>query len=231
MAGTLGGKERWVATGSIGALIGGMIVGEMLHRAGATATVSGFSVAGDLILVRPLMMLVLPLIFTSVVAGITSLGDPSRLGKLGLSTSAYFLATMLVAATLGATLVTLVGPGFGLAPEDVAALTTSGIERFEAAPKLMQATAAGEQGLGAAWLQIARQLIPANPFASMAEGQPLGMIIFAIVLGVALALSGDAGNSAARVLNGLNEALLRAVGWVLWIIPIGAFDLEPKVKR
>jgi Na+/H+-dicarboxylate symporter len=225
MAGTLGGKERWVATGSIGALIGGMIVGELLHRAGATATVSGFSVAGDLILVRPLMMLVLPLIFTSVVAGITSLGDPSRLGKLGLSTSAYFLATMLVAATLGATLVTLVGPGLGLAPDDVAALTTSGIERFEAAPKLMQATAAGEQGLGAAWLQIARQLIPANPFASMAEGQPLGMIIFAIVLGVALALSGDAGNSAARVLNGLNEALLRAVGWVLWIIPIGAFLL------
>ena len=225
MAGTLGGKERWVATGSIGALIGGMIVGEMLHRIGATATVSGFSVAGDLILVRPLMMLVLPLIFTSVVAGITSLGDPSRLGKLGLSTSAYFLATMLVAATLGATLVTLVGPGLGLAPDDVAALTTSGIERFEAAPKLMQATAAGEQGLGAAWLQIARQLIPANPFASMAEGQPLGMIIFAIVLGVALALSGDAGNSAARVLNGLNEALLRAVGWVLWIIPIGAFLL------
>ena len=51
MAGTLGGKERWVATGSIGALIGGMIVGEMLHRVGATATVSGFSVAGDLILV------------------------------------------------------------------------------------------------------------------------------------------------------------------------------------
>ena len=126
MAGTLGGKERWVATGSIGALIGGMIVGEMLHRAGATATVSGFSVAGDLILVRPLMMLVLPLIFTSVVAGITSLGDPSRLGKLGLSTSAYFLATMLVAATLGATLVTLVGPGFGLAPEDVAAVQPAG---------------------------------------------------------------------------------------------------------
>ena len=69
MAGTLGGKERWVATGSIGALIGGMIVGEMLHRAGATATVSGFSVAGDLILVRPLMMLVLLLTSSATALG------------------------------------------------------------------------------------------------------------------------------------------------------------------
>jgi Na+/H+-dicarboxylate symporter len=225
MAGTLGAKERWVATGSIVALVAGMLVGEVLHRQGATGAVGAFSVAGDLMLVRPLMMLVLPLIFTSVVAGITSLGDPSRLGRLGVATSAYFLGTMLVAAALGATLVTLVGPGLGLAPDDVAALKASGIERFEAAPKLTQAAAAGEQGLGAAWLQIARQMLPANPFAAMAEGQPLGMIMFAIVLGVALALCGEVGDPAVRVLNGLNEALLRAVGWVLWIIPVGAFLL------
>jgi Na+/H+-dicarboxylate symporter len=217
MPGTLGAKERWVATGSIGALILGMLVGEVLHRQGAMGVVSGFSVAGDLMLVRPLMMLVLPLIFTSVVAGITSLGDPSRLGRLGFATSAYFLATMLVAAALGAALVTLVGPGLGLSPDDVSALKSSGIERFEAAPKLAQAASEGGQGLTHAWLQIARQLLPSNPFAAMAEGQPLGMIMFAIVLGV--------GDPAVRVLNGINEALLRAVGWVLWIIPVGAFLL------
>ena len=102
MPGMLGAKERWVATGSVAALLVGMVVGEVLHKNGAQGVVGAFSVAGDLMLVRPLMMLVLPLIFTSVVAGITSLGDPSRLGKLGLATSAYFLGSMLVAATLGA---------------------------------------------------------------------------------------------------------------------------------
>jgi Na+/H+-dicarboxylate symporter len=168
---------------------------------------------------------VLPLIFTSVVAGITSLGDPSRLGRLGLATGAYFLVTMLVAATLGASLVTLVGPGLGLSPDDVSALKASGIERFEAAPRLAAAAEAGGQGLGAAWLQIARQMLPANPFAAMAEGQPLGMITFALVLGVAMALCGEACDPAMRVLNGLNEALLRAVGWVMWIVPVGAFLL------
>ncbi len=225
MAKPLGRKEQWVATGSIAALILGMVVGEVLHRNGAVDVVSAFSVIGDLMLVRPLMMLVLPLIFTSVVAGITSLGDPSRLGKLGAATSAYFLATMLLAAVLGAFLVTAVGPGLGLAPDDVAALKSSGIERFETASKFAHAAEAGEQGLGGAWLGIARQMLPSNPFAAMAEGQPLGMIIFAMVLGVALALGGTVTEPAVRVVHALNEALLRAVGWLLWIIPIGAFLL------
>jgi Na+/H+-dicarboxylate symporter len=221
MAGTLGRKERWVATGSLA----GLLVGEVLHRNGLDGVVSAFSVAGDLMLVRPLMMLVLPLIFTSVLAGITSLGDPSRLGRLGAATFAYFLGTMLVAATLGATLVSLVGPGLGLAPDDVAALKQSGVERFEAAPKLAQAAAAGGEGLAYAWLKIARDLLPANPFSAMAEGQPLGMITFALVLGVAIALGGAATESAARVFGAVNEALLRAVGWVMWIVPVGAFLL------
>ena len=225
MAGTLGRKERWVATGSLAALLAGLLVGEVLHRNGLDGVVSAFSVAGDLMLVRPLMMLVLPLIFTSVLAGITSLGDPSRLGRLGAATFAYFLGTMLVAATLGATLVSLVGPGLGLAPDDVAALKQSGVERFEAAPKLAQAAAAGGEGLAYAWLKIARDLLPANPFSAMAEGQPLGMITFALVLGVAIALGGAATESAARVFGAVNEALLRAVGWVMWIVPVGAFLL------
>jgi Na+/H+-dicarboxylate symporter len=225
VAGTLGAKEKWVATGSIAALIVGMVVGEMLHRQGATGAVSAFSVLGDLMLVRPLMMMVLPLIFTSVVSGITSLGDPTKLGRLGLATSSYFLGTMLAAAALGATLVTMVGPGLGLSPQDVAALKASGIERFDAAPKVAQATAEGAPGLGSAWLQVVRQLLPSNPFAAMAEGHPLGMIVFAIVLGIALALSGEAGEPAIRVVRSVNAALLRAVGWVLWIIPVGAFLL------
>ena len=225
MAGTLGRKERWVATGSLAALVAGMFVGEALHRNGLDGVVSAFSVAGDLMLVRPLMMLVLPLIVTSVLAGITSLGDPSRLGRLGLATFAYFLGTMLVAAALGAMLVTMVGPGLGLSPEDVSALKQSGIERFEAAPKLAQAAATGGEGLAYAWLKIARDMLPANPFAAMADGQPLGMITFALVLGVAVALGGAATEPLSRLIPALNDALLRAVGWVMWIVPVGAFLL------
>jgi Na+/H+-dicarboxylate symporter len=220
-----GRKERWIATGSLVALAAGMLVGEVLWRQGAQGVVDTFAVAGDLLLVRPLMMLVLPLILTCVLSGIVSLGDPSKLGRLGLATSAYFMVTMLCAAIIGATLVTIVGPGLGLPEEQVAALKTVGVERFEAAPKLADAATTGEQGLGSAWLQIARQLLPANPFAAMAAGQPLGMIAFAIVLGVALSLGGAGAEPAIRLLASLNDALLRAVGWVMWIVPVGAFLL------
>lgn len=226
MAVALGRKEQWVATGSIAALLLGMVVGEVLHQRGANQVLSAFSVAGDLMLVRPLMMLVLPLIFTSVLAGITSLGDPTRLGRLGAATAAYFLTTMLLAAVLGASLVTLVGPGLGLSPDDVANLKTSGIERFEAtSAKVAQVAEQGGASLGGAWLGVARQMLPSNPFAAMADGQPLGMIVFALVLGVALALGGSVCEPAVRVIHAVNEALLRAVGWILWIIPVGAFLL------
>ncbi|MFO0783387.1 MAG: cation:dicarboxylase symporter family transporter [Phycisphaerales bacterium] len=100
-----GVKERWVATGSVVALVAGGFLGHILYVVAsggsdggstaaasvATQVVHAFQVAGDLMLVRPLMLLVLPLIFTSVCSGVTSLGDPSRLGKLGMATAALHL--------------------------------------------------------------------------------------------------------------------------------------------
>ena len=67
--------------------------------------------AGDLILVRPLMLMIVPLVFVSVVAGVTSIGDPSRLGLVGGSTVLYYITTMLIAVTIGATLVSFIRPG------------------------------------------------------------------------------------------------------------------------
>jgi len=234
-----GAKEKWVSTGSIVALVAGMVFGEVLFRVAsgsgadaaqgaslaAQATYS-LGVVGELVLVRPLMLLVLPLIFTSVCSGVTALGDPSRLGRLGAATAAYFIFTMLLAAALGAVLVTTIAPGMGLEPEVAAELKRAGIEQFGSSPTVAAAaTAEGSAGLGVAWLNVIRQLLPGNPFAAMANGQPLGMIVFALVLGVAIAVGGAATSAAGRVIEALNEALLRAVGWVLWLIPVGAFCL------
>lgn len=226
MSVTMGRKEQWIATGSIASLVIGVFFGELIFRNGWTGLPEVFAITGDFILVRPLMLLVFPLIFTSVVSGVTALGDPSKLGKLGLATAAYFLFTMMVAATLGACLVTLIGPGHGLKPEDVAALKETGVAHMQASGTISESIAReGSVGLGPAWLSIARQLLPRNPFEAMAQGQPLGMIVFALVLGVGIAVGGAATAAAGRAIEGLNEALLRAVGWVIWILPVGAFLL------
>lgn len=235
-----GVKERWVATGSVVALVAGGFLGHVLYvvasggsSGGSTAAASvatqvvhAFQIAGDLMLVRPLMLLVLPLIFTSVCSGVTSLGDPSRLGKLGMATAAYFIFTMLLAAVLGAALVTVISPGTGLDETVVAELKRTGVDTYQGSVTAKAAASTeGAQGLGNAWLVIAHQLLPRNPFAAMAEGQPLGMIVFALVLGVAIAMGGAATAAAGRTIEALNEALLRAVGWLLWVIPVGAFLL------
>ncbi len=239
MAFAQGPKERWVATGSIVALAAGMACGEVLYQlalrasaAGqegvhwATSMVGTMGVVGDLILVRPLMLLVLPLIFTSVCSGVTALGDPKRLGRLGLGTAGYFLFTMLIAAMIGAVMVTTIAPGTGMPLETVEALKNIGAEQFHGSSQA-QAVAANEasRSLGSAWLSIIKQLLPGNPFSAMANGQPLGMIVFALVLGAGIAVGGPPTAAAGRTIEGLNEALLRAVGWVLWVIPVGAFCL------
>ncbi len=66
---------------------------------------------GGIVLMRPLKMLIIPLVFTSVVMGITSIGDPSRLGFLGGSTLVYYFSTMLIAVVVGAILVSTIKPG------------------------------------------------------------------------------------------------------------------------
>ena len=209
-------------------LVAGAIVGEIQHR-----NVDNFVELGDswmsvgsLILIRPLMLLVLPLVFLSVVVGVTSIGDPSRLGLVGGSTLLYYFATMLLAVILGATLVTMVGPGEGLPEDTVANLKADGEAQYEANKTLRSAQEnATEKGLGGAWMNILQQLIPKNFFAELANFNTLGVIVFALLLGLALAASGEAGAPAITLFNSLFAGVMRLVLWILWLTPIGVFLL------
>src|SRR5690606_18982618 len=108
-------------------LVAGVVVGEMLFQWQIEeATLGLFKTGGELVLMRPLMLLIIPLIFVSVIVGVTSLGDPSKLGVIGGSTVLYYMVTMLLAVVLGATLVTVFEPGVGLPPETVAHLQVQG---------------------------------------------------------------------------------------------------------
>lgn len=181
--------------------------------------------AGDIILIRPLKMLIIPLIFTSVIVGITSIGDPARLGLVGVSTVAYYLVTMLIAAIIGAVLVTTIQPGVGVdfGGQDVSLIA----EQEYAQSEDLQGKVTGAEGerIGSVWLNILKQLIPTNVVSEAAKGQPLPVIAFAILLGLGLAASGPKGEPAIRFFNSLFEGVMTVVGWVLWMTPIGIFLL------
>jgi Na+/H+-dicarboxylate symporter len=207
-------------------LVLGVVVGEYLfHQIGATEpeSLAILKSAGDLILIRPLMLMVIPLIFISVVVGVTSLGDPSRLGLIGGATILYYLSTMLIAVVLGAVLVTTFQPGVGLDPETVAQLQERGVEDYRQREQMFEE--AEEMGLGGVWMNILEQMIPTNIVAEMSATRPLGVIVFALLFGLALAATGEKGRPAVAFFDAAFAGMMTLIMWVIWLTPIGVFLL------
>jgi len=171
---------------------------------------------GNIVLIRPLKVLIIPLILFSVISGITRIGDPAKLGIVGIATLVYYLATMFTAVTLGACLVTWIAPG--VLPSDVQ-LTL--IETSQATAAIEHAPRA----LSSAWLNILYQIVPVNIFQDMVNGQPLGIIAFAIAFGLAITAGGDKTKAARDICNACFEGLMILVRWVIWLTPIGVFFL------
>jgi len=180
--------------------------------------------AGDLVLIRPLTLLIVPLVFVSVISGVTSVGNPQRLGVIGGATIFYYVSTMLLAVTLGAILVTLIRPG-DLPPETTAILTGEAETQYAAsdavARNISAAQETGKDNLGGAWLNIIEQIIPTNIIREAADGRPLGIIVSAILFGLAIAVGGKATEPLRIFFDAAFAALMRLVGWVIWLTPIG----------
>lgn len=209
-------------------LLAGAVVGEIIHvnADNPTQAAQGWMDFGKLILVRPLMLMVLPLVFLSVIVGTTSIGDPSRLGVIGGSTLLYYFATMLMAVILGAVLVTTIAPGEGLPPELVASLQADGVAAHAEATNLTTAMdTASEKGLSGAWMNILEQVIPSNVFAEFANGRTLGVIVFSLLLGLALAACGKKAKPAIDFFHALFTGIMQLVLWILWLTPLGVFLL------
>ncbi|MNH81684.1 Proton glutamate symport protein [compost metagenome] len=158
---------------------------------------------GD-IFVRLIRMLVVPLIFVSVVAGVASMADPSRLGRIGGRTLALYFGLMLVASAVGLSMGALIQPGAGV---DLTGVTP---ETVEAA-----------QPLGQALMEI----IPINPIAALASGDTLSVIFFALLLGLGLLVVGEEGRPIKAVFDSASSLMLRLVHFVMELAPFGVFGL------
>jgi len=161
---------------------------------------------------RLLKMVVVPLVVFSITAGVAGVGSPKNLGRLGLKTVSYYLATSLIAILIGLTLVNLVSPG-----------TSAELREDRAAPAEILEKPASVMD------QILR-IIPVNPAAAIAEGDMLAIIFFCILFGLALAQSP----------RGIREKLLPLVeaGFqvmmqlthvIIGLAPLGVFGLIVKM--
>lgn len=173
---------------------------------------------GDLFL-RALMLVVIPLVFTSIVTGVTSLGDMRTLGRFGGWTLAYYLSTTAVAVMIGIVLVETIGPGRN-SDDTFAYVDPSIVEKGDRSitDTLLQVVTGepDEPGSG---------MVPKNLFQAASDGNVLALILFAIALGAAITLVGEAGEPATRFFQSLNEAILRIVRWIIALAPLGIFGL------
>ncbi len=180
------------------ALVLGVVVG-MLWGEGAESIVW----LGDLF-IRLIRMVVVPLVFVTLVAGIVAMGDPSKLGSLGVKTLAIYLVTTLAAITIGLTLAAVLQPGVGV---DLSTATPGEIqEAIPLSERLMS-------------------IVPENPIAALAEGNILAIIFFALLVGIALLTIGDKGKPLANLMEAGTEVMLRITHWVMEVAPFGVFAL------
>lgn len=215
-------KENLLTVLIVGALALGVLVGQfLLFDASMTAEalqsrVQPWHIAGELVFIRPLFMLIIPLVFASVVVGVTSIGDPQRLGLIGGATALYYFLTTMVAVVLGLALVSLIQPGVGVPFQQ---METAGQQVFQSD---VEGRLAGRPGdVGGSFLSLLYQMVPDNPLRSAVDREVLGVVVFSILLGLALVMTGEKAKPTIRVIEGLFHALMKLVTWIIWLAPIG----------
>jgi len=183
-------------------VIAGLFVGWYWGRAAV-----GVAWLGKLFL-NTLSMLVIPLLVSAVISGVTSLGDVRHLGRISAVTIVYYFLTVAIAVLIGLVMVNLIQPGVGV--------STAGLEQPD---ELIQAV--GERGIG----DILLAMVAPNLIAAAAETNLLPLILWSVAFGIALASLGEKGRPAARFFESLNEGMMRLVSWVMYFAPIGVFGL------
>ncbi len=197
------------------AMISGLILGIVLNVVFKdnsfvqTYVIGGvLTTVGD-IFVAALKMLVVPLVFVSLVGGVTALGDVSNLGRIGLKTLVLYIMTTAIAISLALALAITFSPGAGYQLDSNAEIN------FEAkeAPPLSE---------------VIINMVPSNPIAAMTEGNMLQIIVFALLFGLAINLAGTKGKHVLNFFEDLNEVIMQMVYLVMKIAPVGIFCLITK---
>lgn len=183
-------------------ILAALVLGAIVGVAWGPGTTS-ITWIGELF-VRLIRMLVVPLVFLTIAAGVAALADPKRLGSIGVKTLAMYVFTTALAVTTGLTVATLIGPGIGATFAD-------------AVPKAM--------GTPPDTARMFMEIIPDNPVGAMAEGKTLSVIFFAILVGAGVIAAGKGAEPIRTFLNAASDVMLRIVGFVMETAPFGVFAL------
>lgn len=192
------------------ALLLGAIVGYIVNRNASPETITGFAANIRLlttIFLRCVQMIIAPLVFTTLVVGIAKLGDLKTVGRVGGKALLWFISASLMSLLLGMMLVNLFKPGLAI---------TGGADTAGAGDLIGKTQ---EFSLA----KFVEHVFPKSVIESMANNEILQIVVFSIFFGIATAALGDYGKIVVKGLNAVAHVILKMVGYVMNLAPLGVF--------
>lgn len=193
------------------ALILGVIAGGIVHS-WYPDTAAAFSTNIKLfgtIFIRLVQMIIAPLVFTTLVVGIAKMNDMSMVGRVGGKAMLWFISASLVSLVIGLILVNWLAPGH---------VTKLPVQDASSASDIVQ------NSKGFSLEDFVKHVIPKSLFEAFATNEVLQIVVFAVMFGIALANMGE--DYTKPVIKGLDiiaHAILKMVGYIMWVAPLGVF--------
>ena len=190
-------------------MILGLIVGSILDH---DSTFYSIFITFGIIFIKLLKMITIPLIFTSILTGITSISNFNQLGRIGLKTISYYLLTSLFAIIIGLGLTNALKPGYSYTQSE-----TTKVYDYS------------NLNTPDSTLDIFIRMIPTNPISAAADGDMLSIIFFTILLGIAITqLPNEHKKNLTSFFESLFQAVMKLTQMIIKLSPIGVFGLIVK---
>lgn len=196
-------------------LVGGLIAGIILNLFVPSGYVRDTIIVNGICniigsgFIKLMKMLVVPLVFCSLVCGASAIGDTKTLGKVGVKTIVFYLATTALAVSVAIGVASIIRPGIGL---------------NQGALNYGEVTVAENTTVVDTLLNI----IPDNPFNSLSNGVMLQVIFFALLVGILLAKMGERADLISNFFNQCNDLMMEMTTFVMNLAPIGVFFMLTK---
>lgn len=162
---------------------------------------------GDLF-INLIKMVIAPIIFLTIVLGISNMGDLKKVGRVGGKALLYFEIVTTGALAIGLVLANLIRPGDGV---QTSAVKGGDVSKYT------------EQGAGMDWTEFFLHIVPSNAIKAFAEGDILQVLVFSILFGVGLTRMGDFGKPLILTFERLSKVFFNILNVVMILAPLGAF--------
>ncbi|MEI5687353.1 dicarboxylate/amino acid:cation symporter [Sphingomonas kyungheensis] len=168
--------------------------------------IAGYFAIGTTVFLRLIKMIIAPLVFATLVSGITQMGDTASLGRVGAKAIGWFVSASLISLGLGLVLVNLIHPGVGI--------------------NLPLPPVDADAGIATAAFSLdtfITHIVPASMVEAMATNEILQIVVFSIFVGIAITAVGERAAPLTRAIDGLVAVMLRITDYVMRVAPVAVF--------